>query len=272
MLALERLNDGDQFNDCYISRKIIMIGNILTYKEYQEVVEHCRTCKSAFAIKYFVDDVFNEYRRFNTDLETSLMEYIESNYKTLNGDFELAYYDILNLREDIPQYEDPSLEYLYSYLVLLSDKEKPGKKIDTAKAMPFSLKENITPRQISKVLASIKDKGFCTFSSPARVNWIFSGNEKGANGEKIQWIDKAVKNKGGNYHTLLAFLEAFCMTNHLNTSANMLWILVSKRFVNIEGKEFTFAAFKQVITRYKEAASKGKMSPRVNLIMNNIIE
>lgn len=236
-----------------------MLQKILTNKEFKEIYDHCRSCKGSYAIKDFIGDIFKEFENSNTNLSLVLMEFIESQYHDLQGRQDLANNKYLSFkeeqseREELKDIKEPAIEYLYSYLIYLTENNQDylQSKVDTKEGV---FKTHLEVKEIEKILNNLEEKGYCKYSSFAAIKWIFFEDKNETNHEKILWVDSA-KNKETNGQTLLFFLDqiitGFDLTDRGSTKRSII-----KRFSKSNGEEFQDSSFKSVIQRYNKDKNK----------------
>jgi len=163
-----------------------MINNILTYSDFREIAEHCKHCLGGLGIRDFIKDIFREFGKSNTNLALSMMEYLEQNYQPIEGiegliDHE---YDILNFRDEVPEIENASIEYLYMLLNDIAEKRTIEVKSRDVEKMYIKAKYDIN--KLNRILTNLKSQNFCEFTDVSKVNWIFLEKEQGPDDEKIR--------------------------------------------------------------------------------------
>jgi hypothetical protein len=247
-----------------------MLKNILTYKEYKEIIDHCKNCKSSYAIKDFIDDIFGEFGKSNTNLVLSLMEYIEINNRSLQGISDLIENDHLDIYEELKFLKTPTLEYLYSYLIYILDNKGYGnQKRENIEEVNFQSK--IPIKKTAHILSRLKEKQFCNFSDVSKIIWVFSQVDK-KNAKKIQWIDKSGKAKQPNYQTLFFMLDNICGAHIISTARHNLIISINKSFYNSEGKSFEMDNMFQVLKRYRNKKRENRNLEKREMLLKDLIE
>lgn len=240
-----------------------MLKNILTYKEYKEIVDHCKNCKSSYAIKDFIGDVFREFEKSNTNLVLTLMEYIETNHKSLQGISDLIQNDHLDINEELHFLALPSIEYTYSYLISFLGKPNGlNKSVGYKPELPIS--------KIRTVLKRLKAEKFCEFSDISKVLIKFQENEDSV-GEKIKWIDKSARNKQVNYRTLLLLLGNIYEDGIIYSRNQILASEINRLFLKNDGKNFSVDNVKTLATRYKKDLKSNKASSVREILLGKIV-
>ncbi len=246
-----------------------MLQKILTNKEFKEIYDHCRLCKGSYAIKDFIEDIFKEFGSSNTNLTLTLMEFIESQYPALQGRQDLANNNYLNFKEEeeLNNIKEPSIEYLYSFLIYLTENKKTnfrGNGDDDEQEKIF--KTHLDAKKLETVFNGLREKGYCKFSSFESVQWIFFESKDETKFEKICWIDQNIKNKDTNYQTLLFLLEQIVSDFNLLDRGQTKRAIIG-RFNNSSSKEFHENNFKSVIQRYNKNKKDRKLSPSFKKIL-----
>lgn len=246
-----------------------MIQNVLTSRDYVEIIEHCASAKNNFAVRDFIADLIVQSRRYNTNIEIALMERLEKKYPKL-FDGLITPIDLIP-DEPVENGLQDRMEFLYGYLIKciqIKEFTKGSNKIYLHDCIAQSKRS-----KLPYILKDLKSKGFCTFSSVKNIAWIFEKSTTSAEAqvdeksERIRWVDKASKSKGANYRTLLLFLKE--IAPDLFTGKSNLNKIVCNDFLGLDGKQFKYTNLKRIITSFKgRRKSETINTPRAKLLFD----
>jgi hypothetical protein len=229
-----------------------MLKNILTYRDYREIVDNCKNCLGGLGIRDFITDIFKVFGSSNTNLELSLMEYLELNYQPIEGIEGLIdrKYDILNFKDEVPEIENASIEYLY--MLLNSMIENPKTEISKSQSVKMDFRSKYSNEQIKNILERFKKEKVCDFSDVSTIMWIFTDKEPNSKSEKIKWTyippKLTVPFNRGIYYFMSEVFE-----NDMDFfKRNTLYNEVNKRFIKPDNTQFTIDSLRQTYNRFKE--------------------
>lgn len=183
-----------------------MINGILTFKDIDEVIDHCNELRNSHALKQFIDGILKA-NSGDPSLSLSIAERIvvrfpntESFYIEVPPDTDWDRGIILfdNYKEEYSKKEaSQQVVFMYEYL-LFSFLNQDSKRENCI------LRTNLTPKELEVLFNKLKDNGFCYFSNYESIQWIFSEDHIGT--ERIEWTDLASRSKQVNFQTLYLLL------------------------------------------------------------------
>lgn len=249
-----------------------MLKNILTYKDYQEIVENCKNCLGGFGIRDFITDIFKVFGNSNTNLELSLMEYLELNYQPIEGIEGLIdrKYDILNFKDEVPEIENAALEYLY--MLLNSMVDNPKNEISKDQRVKMNFRSMYSNDQLKKILERFKKEKVCDFSDVSKIMWIFTNEEPNSKSEKIKWTYMPLKLTSPFYRGIYYLISEVFKNDLDYFKRSVLYSEVNKRFIKSDDTQFTIDALRQNYNRYKEDLTIKLDEPNNYSIIKKIIQ
>jgi hypothetical protein len=167
---------------------------VLFRTEYLDIIETCRYSPSSFGIKNLVTDVLKAYGKYNTDIISTLMEYVIEAYPEVEKQKawkNLHKTEYSDLNEEIPQFKNPQLQYLYSYLVFLDEHGLEEQIVsDVIAIKPISLTSfTLQNKEIDfqKLHSILKATYIADNTKVTDLTNIFLG-KKIANSKRIVWV------------------------------------------------------------------------------------
>lgn len=108
------------------------MSKLLLTKDYMDVVEDCENQRYGSGLKTLVDDFIKLYQPTNGEMISRLMECVVKIFPDFS-DLEVwnfQKWDMIDFEEEAKGYQRPQLQYLYSYLIHLSETEEKIKSDD----------------------------------------------------------------------------------------------------------------------------------------------
>jgi hypothetical protein len=140
------------------------MNKILVRKNFQEIIEFCTTRRMGDTIKEKVDDWVAAYKESNTNMLLHLMEEIEIVKPVIELEEDFHKEDILSFDEYESTNNKKQIEYLYSYIVYLSEKEA---NVEVVPSKEVTLQEGKVPERLQE------NDGFKTVLSKVQLKTLF---------------------------------------------------------------------------------------------------
>ncbi len=217
--------------------------NILTHKDYQAAIETCQYSTSSIGLKNFIDDFLKAYSSSNKDVLSTLMEYVLEVYPEVeNSDSWENFYekDYTNFSEEVSWYDQPQLQYLYSYLIYLSEKEfglldehgrvsyTPSKiKPTTVTNDDVSLKSDLSQEKLRAICEALIDHELISKMNTDDFIKIFTSTPLVEIKKCIKWL---AKYGNGSDNVSLFYLLEGLTTSNIDPSYSHTFPLLKKLF------------------------------------------
>lgn len=216
---------------------------ILTRKGFQEAIETCRFSMGSIGLKGFIDDFLRAHHPSNSDILSTLMEYVLEVYPEVeNSDDWVDFHekDYTNFSEEVSWYDQPELQYLYSYLVYLSENklgllDKHGRvEYAPRKIRPnlvanndVSLKSDLSQERLKAICDALIERNLIGQMKSDDFVKIFTSTPLAEIKKYVKW--QAKYSRGIDNLSLFCLLEGLT-TSHIDPSYDHTYSLLKKLF------------------------------------------
>ncbi len=216
---------------------------VITRKDYQAAIETCQYSMGSLGLKNFIDDFIREHNSSNTDILSTLMEYVLEIYPEVEDSDNWENFhekDYSNFNEEVRWYDQPQLQYLYSYLVYLSEKEfgylNENGEVDYTPSKikkvaitngDVSLKSDLSKEKLSAICDWLIEHRLIEKIKKDDFTKIFSSIPLAKINAHIKW---QAKYGNGNDNVLLFYLLDRLSTSNVDPSYTHTCVLIKNLF------------------------------------------
>ena len=242
-----------------------MIKGVLTYKDYDEIIDHCTQTRTRSEATDFLVDIIlthppNTYLELNiadriiTRFPKSAEYYLVDDMDDVDGNVTLK--RKAKTRTD----RDRRINWLYELLLGLLLREPSKHSLPTTclrNNASLQADQQLSKEHLKEMWEMLNKEGFCLFQSFDEVSWIFEGEIQGD--KRIGWIGDKVNKP--NYQRLIEVLNiVFANFSELPARNKSYWI--KARFVDAHGNEFKSGLEKAIQRNNEKRNSHGKTLTR----------